>query len=450
MNSRLLIEVILWIVLAIVTVMARTASHQRSTGLVLAYIANLWLIHWPAAVTYLLPWFNAGEPDAVVHGFEQSFFAMLGFAMGAVLLAPFVLRVLEAPGSHTRNAMLRVPSEKLPYTYILVGTLAYVFVAPVLSGIPTVSAIVTGMSQLIIVGLCLIVWHAWFAKQRRRFLIAVGVACMIPLLTILRQGFLSYGAMALITVMTFLAVFVRPRIYLVLIVMIVGYVGFSFYVTYMRDRGEIRASVWGGASAGSRVGSLSKTMTTFEWFDPHNPLHLMRVNARLNQNYLVGAAVDNLAAGSVEYAHGETVVQAFQALVPRALWAEKPVMAGSPDIVTKYTGIGFSPGTSVGVGQVMEFYINFGTLGVVIGFMIFGALVTMLDTWAAQRLWAGDWLQFTVWFLPGLAMMQAGGSLVEVLSSAGAAVLAALFVNKYIVPLRIGRQHRVPVGVTHS
>lgn len=450
MNQRLLFEVIFWMVLAAGTVAAQTTARQRSVGLVLAYIANMWLIHWPAAVTYLLPWFEAGDADAVIDGFEQSFFAMLGLALGAIVLAPFVLRVLQAPLSHSPSADRRLPNEKLPYTYIAIGVIMYVFVTPILSRIATVSAIASGMSQLLIVGLCLILWHAWFAKQPRRFAVALGVACMLPLATILRQGFLSYGAMALISIMTFLAVFVRPRGFLALILLVVGYVGFSFYVTYMRDRSDIRASVWGGGSAGVRVESLSKTVTAIEWFNPYNPMHLMRVNMRLNQNYLVGAAVGNLESHNVEFARGQTVLEAFQGLIPRALWPEKPQLAGSPEVVSKYTGYSFAAGTSVGVGQVMEFYINFGTAGVIVGFMIFGALITMLDTWAAQRLWAGDWLQFAMWYLPGLAMMQAGGSLIEVASSAGAAVLAVMFVNKYLVPLRLRPPGSVLVGATHS
>lgn len=449
MNTRLLVEVILWIVIAAGTVAARTTARQRSVGLVLAYIANMWLIHWPAAVTYLLPWFDAGDSGAVIDGFEQSFYAVLGLALGAILVAPFLLRVLQAPRSHTQDAERRMPNKRLPYTYIFVGAFTYVFVAPVLSAIPTVSAIATGTSQLIVVGLCLVLWYAWFAKQRRRFAIALGIACMLPLATILREGFLSYGAMALIAIMTFLAVFVRPRGYLAMIGLIVGYVGFSFYVTYIRDRNDIRATVWGGGSASTRVESLSKTVGGIEWFNPYNPAHLMRVDARLNQNYLVGAAVGKLTNGGVEFAHGETVLQAFESLIPRVLWPEKPQMAGSPEVVAQYTGYTFAAGTSVGVGQVMEFYINFGTAGVIVGFMLFGALITMLDTWAAQRLWAGDWLQFAVWYLPGLAMMQAGGSLVEVVSSAGASVLAVLFVNKYVVSLRMQAPQAVSMGATH-
>jgi hypothetical protein len=69
---------------------------------------------------------------------------------------------------------------------------------------------------------------------------------------------------------------------------------------------------------------------------------------------------------------------------------------------------------------------------------VLGVIITILDTWAGMRLWVGDWLQFAVWYLTGLAMIQAGGSLIEVVSSAGAALVAVLLVNRYLVRLRLG------------
>jgi hypothetical protein len=177
------------------------------------------------------------------------------------------------------------------------------------------------------------------------------------------------------------------------------------------------------------------TVRETELFDPRNPNHLYRIELRLNQNYLVGASVEMLNSGAREPARGETVWQALLALVPRAIWPEKPVYAGSPGIVSSYTGLTFAAGTSVGVGQVMEFYINFRTIGVIVGFLLLGALIGMFDAWAADRLWQGDWLQFAMWFLAGLGFIQAGGSLVEVLSTVAAGLLAAILVNKYVIPL---------------
>ena len=129
------------------------------------------------------------------------------------------------------------------------------------------------------------------------------------------------------------------------------------------------------------------------------------------------------------------------ALIPRALWADKPVAAGSGDLVTRYTGIEFAQGTSVGIGQVMEFYINFGTFGVVLGFVVLGMLLSIVDSAAGHKLAAGDWPGFALWYLPGLALLQVGGSLVDLTASVAASSVAALTVNQLLVRrARIGER----------
>ena len=438
MTDQLRVDIILWMVTVVVVIAARLRWHQRGTGLVLAYMANMWLIHWPAALTYLFPFTAGPEADRVITGFHYSAIGIIAFAFGSLVFAPLVVRALNAPRSLNEHAARRQPDARLPWTYVLIGISSYLVLNPLLGGIPTVSALVVATAQLIIAGMCLALWYYWFSGQRKRFLAVLFMAGMLPLGTILVQGFLGYGATALITIVAFVATFYRPRWRLFVVGGVIAYVGFSFYVSYMRDRSDLRASVWGGGSMGTRVYQLSRTVTGIEWFDPMNPAHILRITGRLNQNYLVGAAVERMEAGRSELAKGQTVSQALLSLVPRAIWPEKPIRAGSPDIVTRYTGIAFAGSTSVGIGQVMEFYINFGEMGVIFGFIILGMAIAILDAWAAQRLWAGDWLQFAAWYLTGLAMIQAGGSLIEVVSSAGAAMLGVLFVNRYIVRLRLG------------
>jgi hypothetical protein len=143
---------------------------------------------------------------------------------------------------------------------------------------------------------------------------------------------------------------------------------------------------------------------------------------------------------SGDFAYGETFWQAVLALVPRFVWPNKPIFAGSPGLVSQYTGFTFAEGTSVGVGQIMEFYINFGTLGVTLGFLILGALITVIDATAGQRLRHGDWQGFALWYLTGISFLSVGGSLVELTSSAGASVITALLVNKYLLPHLAGKK----------
>lgn len=57
----------------------------------------------------------------------------------------------------------------------------------------------------------------------------------------------------------------------------------------------------------------------------------------------------------------------------------------------------------------------------VIGFAIMGLVITALDLQAADRLARADLQGFVMWFLPGLALLQVGGQLVELTASAAAA-----------------------------
>jgi hypothetical protein len=114
------------------------------------------------------------------------------------------------------------------------------------------------------------------------------------------------------------------------------------------------------------------------------------------------------------------------------LWPDKTITAGSGTVVSQYTGVQYAAGTSVGIGHVMEFYINFGAWGVIIGFAFMGALVTLLDSFAAQRLANGDLHGFVLWYLPGISLLQVGGSMIEVTTSAVASLFVAMMANKYL------------------
>lgn len=286
----------------------------------------------------------------------------------------------------------------------------------------------------------------------------LGVSLLLPFFTIVSQGFLGFGAMACFTILCFLSGMVRSVWRFTAAALIMAMLFLSLYVSYMRDRRVIREAVWGGQSLGQRLDRVYSMVTTIEWFDPFNDDHLRRVDMRLNQNYLVGRAVEYLAVQD-RYANGETIADAVIALVPRALWPDKPVYAGSGNLVSRFTGIRFAEGTSVGIGQVMEWYVNFGRAGVVIWFLLVGVLLTVADTVAGIKLRGGDFLSFAKWYLPGLGLLNIGGSLVEVSATVGASIVVANFMNIVFLyrlqrarkPLRSAGQQRdigFAVGLT--
>jgi hypothetical protein len=351
---------------------------------------------------------------------------MIAFTIGSVSLGPWLLRAKLSRGYLRHSPPLKLRVAKL---YVVVGFVCALVLQPLLGRVPTVAAVIAAGWNLVAVGLGLGAWVAWQEGRRGALLGWAGATLCVPLVTILSVGFLGYGVTSAVAVLALVATYYRPRWKVVVAMLILGYLGLSFYVTYMRDRDDIRDVVWGRESVLSRIDQLYLTISAFEWFDPYDDAQLGRIDDRLNQNYLVGAAVDFLSSRSEDFANGETMVDALRALIPRAVWPDKPLVAGSMGLVSRYTGIEFTEDTSVGLGQVLEFYINFGTGGVIVGFLMLGAILAILDAEAGRALAAGDWRAFTLWYLPGLAFLQVGGSLVEITSSAGAATATALLMT---------------------
>jgi hypothetical protein len=89
------------------------------------------------------------------------------------------------------------------------------------------------------------------------------------------------------------------------------------------------------------------------------------------------------------------------------------------------TGLSLSESTSFGVGNVMEFQINFGMPGVVVGFMLLGGLLGTLDRKAALAERSGDLGRLFLFFLPAVALIRPNGSLVEMASGPAAGLVAA-------------------------
>ena len=419
-------------------------TNAGGVGLIIGYTLNLWLLHWLASAIYVLPWYDNAYPlTDVFSGFKQSTYAILAFGVGCILVAPLLMRALRFPPG---GRVPHKPDSRLIKAYFGVGIISYFILFPSLSGLPSVTALVSSGYSLAVVGFVLKCWDSWRRGKRRSFARTALAAVCLPFITVLTQGFIGYGTVAALAIFAFITSFYRPRWKLIIFALLIGYFGLSLYVTYMRDRQEIRDVVWGGQSYESRIERMYDTFSQPEAFDPLDSAHLRRVDDRLNQSALVGASIRYIGTGRQEFAAGDTLLQALIAPIPRVLWWDKPMTAGSGTLVTTYTGIQFAHGTSVGIGQVMELYINFGTVGVVAGFLALGTLIAFFDKAAAVRLAEGDWQSFTFWFLPGLGFMQVGGQLVEVSMSVAAALVLAGMIKRYVLP-RMRRQELADVTV---
>ena len=413
-----------WIVVLVPLFIAGWRS--RSVGLVAAFCFQMWMFYWLGAALHALPWSELDEDEAVLLGFQQGTYAMAAFAAGALLLGPGLGKTILG---RIRPEPAGAIDFSVPRRYTICGLVAYFVLAPTIGSIPGMNAIPACASQLVVVGCCLQCWLAWHLKGRAAMLRSLGPALLIPLVILMRQGFMSYGVLTMSIILLFIAQFCRPRWVIAAVLLVSAYPGLTVYVNYMRDRNDIRAAVWGGAELTGRMARIWQTAATMEWFNPKDSGHLERIDGRLNQATLVGEAVDNLSQTG-DFAHGSTIRDALLAFIPRLIWPGKPQTGGSGDLASRFTGREFAVGTSIGIGPVLEFYGNFGTWGVVVGFVFLGMLIRGLDICAGTALWNASWGQFALFYLIGISCLNVAGSLVEVSAGSAASFVVATAVRK--------------------
>lgn len=444
-----------WVVVVILVCRSLWNNKLPSAGLPLIYLLNLSILHFVGGLIYAFPWYKPQSAyllnsefslNNTYLGFNQTVYGVMGFGLGSIILAPWVLKVLLPSWFYE---FPRQPNLKLAKTYIELGLFFALVLSPILARVPSFSALTTSGISLFIVGLCLACWKAWYMGDQQAFRLWLAITCCLPLFTVLILGFIGFGVAASLVVLIFVFNFYRPRWKVIVIALLALVFGLSVFVTYFRDRNEIRAKVWGGESASSRLEQLWQTVSSFELINLVKQEHLEVIDIRLNQNILVGQAVTYITSGQVNYAGGETLWQAAISVVPRILWPNKPVVGGSGDLVSIYTGTKFADGTSVGVGSVLEFYINFGSLGVVLGFFVLGTVLRIIDIVAGKKLIYGNWVGFTSWFLPGLGMIQPGGSLAEVVATTSASIVLVSIINQVYIKKASRGKRILPESFTY-
>jgi hypothetical protein len=386
-----------------------------SLGLPVAYLYSLLLIHVPGAFAHV-----AGRDFLLNSDLVE--IAMRFTAIGSVC---FVLGVWWARSSIAKVLIRRDVDRRRFWLFCLIGGWACVYGLSPFYDIPSLNAVGEKGGAIWMLGVLLGLRNAFQRGDRKWILFWVGALMVFPVVLLLFAGFLSYGSAAIIVVSAALSVSTRSYWRVVVGVVVFTFVSLSIFVNYFEHRTEIRQQVWGGAAVGARIDTVLNAFTNFELFDPADRRHLIALDQRLNQNYYVGLAARRIEHGQAAYLRGESFWEGLLALVPRIFWPDKPVYGGSPAIVSKMTGLRFNSHTSVGVGNVMEFHINFGVPGVVAGFFLLGWAIGKLDLKAAIAELQGDFGSAILFFLPCVAMIQPNGSIVEITGGPAAAWVAA-------------------------
>ena len=424
------------VIAALVTILM--CRRRGWLGLPVAYMLNFLLIHVPGAYAAGLgaTGYFTRDIGIIATGIRLTAIASVCFVAGLLLaqrLSKAGMRG-EAPTPVPRSFFL----------FCVIGGWVVAIALTPLKAIPSVGAAVVFGSSIWMLGVLLGLLGAMSARQVGRFLTWSAALLVYPLVVLIFGGFIGYGASAILTIFAILLVHLRSKFIALLIAPVILFLGISIFVNYFENRSALRDVLWSTPTFDERIEALGDTFGDFRLFDPDRPGHLKALTLRLNQNEFVGIAAKRLENGEVDFLHGRSLFEGLVAVVPRAIWPDKPVYGGSPAVVSEMTGLRFNNNTSWGVGNVMEFYINFGLPSLVFGFVLLGLFIGWLDRRAYLFLVNGRPGDSLLYFLPGVALIQPNGSLVE-LTGGAAAALAAAFGWRYLwlnSRRRAGAQHR--------
>jgi len=387
-----------------------------SFGLPLGYLISLLVIHVPGAFAHYVSRGILVDDDV----------AALGIQLTAIGAVSFVVGVVISHWSQGQKSESMTPISMTFCIFCFAGGWMVTLVSGALETVPSLGAAVVRASVIWMLGVALGLRTAWQSNNISWILLWSCALLIYPMFGLFFTGFLAAGMTMVIIVSSALAMVMRGYWRMVIGLGVATFFGMTAFVNYYANRDEIRNSVWGGESLTQRLDSAAGLVTEFKWFDSEDPAHLIALDERLNQNYFVGIAAQRIDLGIVDYLYGRSVWEGIIALVPRFLWPDKPVFGGSPKIVVDMTGLELEEeNTSFGVGNVMEFDINFGIPGVIAGFLVLGWLIGRLDLMTAMAEARRDYGALMLGFLPGVALIQPNGSMVELTGGAAAAVVAA-------------------------
>ncbi len=422
--------VFIWAGLFAALVIFGVGAPGRGGVLVLSYFLGLSLIHVPGALIYLDPGSVGPHRAETELGFQLTLIGMAAFVAG-VVAARWTTAINATELQKTPNEIAAVFTPHV-WTMIVLGAIGFFFLIPRASFIPSGAALVSSLGTLIVLGLGLRFYIAYVEHSGLKTVQALALVPILPVATLTNNGIVSYGVSWALTVGAFLFVFVRRRIWIYLSMPFAAVAGASLFATYLALRTNIRDVVWNAQSSlTDRLESIAKIPEYFSLLDLSNPLLVFAIDSRLNQNYLVGLAAQRYLGRGIQLAYGSTVQ--WWAFIPRFIWPDKPPVGGGLDVVTNFTGIVFQPGTSVGAGQVFEFYVNFATPGIIAGFLVLGYVLMRLDLAILRALQTADLRRLILCAMPGLTLIQPGGNLLEIL----VALIGALVVSRILTATQV-------------
>jgi hypothetical protein len=415
-------------VLGFVALVFHTRRVGGAFGLPIAYLFSLLLQHLPGGLAHLTGGYFFSDSTATEIGLRFTALGTVAFVTGVVVAQRASLKTEEKTlGRVMAGGLALDDCHALGFAkFCLLGGWAVVAVASFLRQIPSLGAAVDQAGSVWILGVLIGLFLA--SKQRRMGLVLFWFAALAvyPTLVLVNGGFLSFGSTSVMVVMASLLVSTRSHFRAYMGLVLFSVFCLCVFMSYFQTRDRLREVVWGGSDFNERFRQSTRIITQIRWFDPANELQLIALDQRLNQNFFVGTAAQRIESGQVDLVRGNSIVEGIQALVPRAIWPEKPTFAGSSQMIRDMCGFIVNENTSYGVGQVMEFYINFGLPSLIGGFLLFGFFYGWIDHKAGNAFRRHDYGDLTIWFLLAISILSPLASVAEIFGNVAAAFVGAL------------------------
>lgn len=414
--------------------LAMATRRDQSGVLMLIYALNMSIIHVPGAVNHLGSGISGiGYPETKV-GFEVSLIGLASLLLGALILR----NVRKAPNL-SRYVLKRGYDQfrRLGLVFIVGGLISFFGAVPLTNFVPGTSALTLGMVNLLVLGVWIVITDSMQKRESKNLYVVFACAFSLPFITMVTGGFLGQGLTWLIAFAALLFIFHPKRNLAIVLAPLAAYLGLSFGIAYLGERTDLRNTLEEGGSMEQRFEHVRSLIARYELYDWDDQDHAYYVDIRFNQNYFVGLTVDRLEQKEIFHELGRTVP--LWSLIPRAVWPEKPVVGGGRDLVENATGLRLDEDSSFGAGQPLEFYLNFGWTGVVIGFMVLGALLAWLDRYVTVALKSRNAALLVAVGLPGLALVNPGGNLMEIVVAAIAAAVTGQLILAAIRHIEKGR-----------
>jgi hypothetical protein len=331
-----------------------------------------------------------GLPEAWITPAHEQVLIYSGWMCIAIIAAMWLAWWPRAPKKDEKKQRLR----REAFAWMTPG---FVFLAlalgaasslavPFLFGIPTIGTAVSLLAGWLKLGL---IGAVILCKKRgylRPLLIATVIYIPLALIWALRSGHtpLSLDAIVPIALVSTCLTGVNFRSFAKLFIWMVPCVYLMF--GWMASRSVIRSGELEQFSLQERA---SRFMDVF--FDNLLDLRVTRYDVqyllfdRIDMSDILAqeTAFESSPEGEDEFAYGGTLIDGAIAVVPRAIWEDKPTVAGYATFVGKFTGISREDDTSIGVPVQFELYANGGSSWVIVGIFILFYLCARLEQFVA-------------------------------------------------------------------